>query len=361
MPSALERIDIAPPRDAGAIRSFGLALLIHAALIAALTWGVSWKRSDTAATFAAELWTNAPQEAAPVAIPPPPVPIPTPAPAPAPTPLPQPPPPKAVPPPEPIVKPAVVRTPPEPTPKVDIALEQEKKRKLLNDQQLAKAKIDNEKTKALEAQADKKLQQLKAEQVKTDQAKADQAKADRVKADQVKADRVKAEQVKANQLQADQVKAERLKAERLAITEQFEADAQKAKQAQQAADKQRDENLDRIRKMMDKPSGNPPGDSTSRATAGGKGSSKTYSAIANAAIKPNVVFTENFDGNPLAKVEVRLQSDGTIISSRIVQPSGNKNWDNAVLNAVVRTRVMPKDVDGTLPDTILILEFKPRF
>jgi colicin import membrane protein len=73
---------------------------------------------------------------------------------------------------------------------------------------------------------------------------------------------------------------------------------------------------------------------------------------------PHVVFTEAFDGNPLAKVEVRLQSNGAIISARVVQPSGNTNWDNAVLNAVRRTGVMPKDVDGTLPDTILILEFK---
>ena len=33
----------------------------------------------------------------------------------------------------------------------------------------------------------------------------------------------------------------------------------------------------------------------------------------------------------------------------------------SAVNAIIRTRVMPKDVDGTLPDTILILEFKPRF
>ena len=123
----------------------------------------------------------------------------------------------------------------------------------------------------------------------------------------------------------------------------------------------RDEQLQRTKDLIAKAGGSPQSDSTSRATAGGRGSSRTYSAIANAAIKPNVVFTEAFEGNPLAKVEVRLQSDGTIISSRVVQPSGNKNWDNAVLNAVIRTRVMPKDVDGTLPDTILILEFKPRF
>jgi colicin import membrane protein len=172
--------------------------------------------------------------------------------------------------------------------------------------------------------------------------------------------REKIERDKARVLQAQADKAQLLKAEQLAKAEQARAAAQKARQSQQSADKQRDDNLKRLNDLMTNAGGSPQG-STSRASAGGKGSSTTYSAIARAAVIPNVVFTETFDGNPLAKVEVRLQSDGTIISSRVVQPSGNDNWDKAVLNAVIRTRVMPKDVDGKLPDTILILEFKPRF
>ena len=282
MPSALDRIDFGPPRDGGAVRSFGLALLIHAALIAALTWGVNWKRTDSAATFGAELWSNLPSDAAPInpALP------------------------EAVPLPAPVVKQPVVQAPPEPTSNVDIALEQEKKRKRLKDQQLAQEKIERDK--------------------------------------------------------AQQLKAEQLKAEQLAKAEQARADALKARQSQQSAEKQRDDNLKRLNDLMTNAGGSPQG-GTSRASAGGRGSSTTYSAIARAAVIPNVVFTEAFDGNPLAKVEVRLQSDGTIISSRVVQASGNDNWDRAVLNAVIRTRVMPKDVDGKLPDTILILEFKPRF
>ena len=282
MPSALDRIDIAPPPDAGAIRSFGLALLIHAALIIALTWGVNWKRSDTAATFGAELWANAPQEVAPI------------------TPARE----EAAPLPTPVVKQPVLQTPPEQSPNVDIALEQEKKRKQLKDQQVAREKTERDKAQLL--------------------------------------------------------KAEQLKAEQLAKAEQAKADALKTRQSQQSADKQRDDNLKRLNELMTGAGGGAQG-STSRATAGGKGTSTTYGAIATAAVKPNVVFTEAFDGNPLAKIEVRLQLDGTIISSRIVQASGNDNWDKAVLNAVIRTGRMPKDVDGKLPDTILILEFKPRF
>lgn len=294
MPSALDRIDFGPPRDGGAIRSFGLALLIHGALIAALTWGVNWKRTDSAATFDAELWSNLPSDAAPI------TPI---------TPTP-----RALPRPVPVVKQPALQAPPEPTLNVDIALEQEKKRKQLKDQQLAREKIERDKVKVLQAQADK----------------------------------------------AKLLKTEQLKAEQLARAEQAKADALKARQSQQSADKQRDDNLKRLNEMMTNAGGSAQA-GTSRAAVGGKGSSTTYSAIARAAVVPNVVFTETFDGNPLAKVEVRLQSDGTIISSRVVQPSGNDNWDKAVLNAVIRTRVMPKDVDGKLPDTILILEFKPRF
>ena len=289
MPSALDRIDIAPPRDAGAIRSLGLALLIHAALIAALTWGVNWKRSDSAATFGAELWTNTPQEAAPMVTTPPPEALPLPAP---------------------VVRQPVVQAPPEPTPNVDIALEQKKKRKQLKDQQLAQEKIEREKAKALQAQADK---------------------------------------------------AKLLKAEQLAKTEQTKADTQKVKQSQQAAVAQRDDNMKRIEKLMADGGGSPQGSSTSRATAGGKGSSKTYDAIANAAIMPNVVFTEAIDGNPVAVVEVRVASDGTITSTKVVKSSGNTNWDNAVLSGLFRTRVMPKDVDGRVPDTIFILSLRPRF
>jgi len=128
MPSTADRIDLGPPRDTGAISSFGLALLVHAALIAALTWGVNWKRSDRSVAFEAELWSNTPQEAAPKlveALPPPP------------------------PPPEPAPK---VQEAKPPEPNVDMALEQEKKRKL-------------QAQKAQQARAEKELK-LKQEQAK---------------------------------------------------------------------------------------------------------------------------------------------------------------------------------------------------
>ena len=110
MSSAVDRLEFAPHRDTGALRAFGLALLVHMLLIGALTWGVNWKRSDPDLSFEAELWSSVPQEAAPqkAETPPPPPPPPPPAPEP----------------------PQVKAPPPPPAPDVDIALEREKKRKL---------------------------------------------------------------------------------------------------------------------------------------------------------------------------------------------------------------------------------------
>jgi colicin import membrane protein len=89
------------------------------------------------------------------------------------------------------------------------------------------------------------------------------------------------------------------------------------------------------------------------------GPSASYGGKVRARIKPNVVFTEEIAGNPVAEVEVRTTLDGTITSQRLVKSSGNKAWDEAVIKAIVRTETLPRDVDGRVP-TPLIIEFRPR-
>lgn len=76
-------------------------------------------------------------------------------------------------------------------------------------------------------------------------------------------------------------------------------------------------------------------------------------------IKPNLVFTGDIEGNPRAEVEVRSAPDGMILSRRIVQSSGNTEWDNAVLRAIDRTQSLPKDTDGYVPP-VLVLGFRPN-
>jgi colicin import membrane protein len=65
-----------PQRPGGMGRGAMMALLVHAGLLIALAFGVSWRSSEPAGT-SAELWAAVPQAAAPAAVePPPPPPMP---------------------------------------------------------------------------------------------------------------------------------------------------------------------------------------------------------------------------------------------------------------------------------------------
>lgn len=296
MPSAADRIDFGPPRDAGAIRSFGLALLVHAALIAALTWGVNWKRTDKTTAFEAELWSSVPQEAAPKLAEPPPSP-------PPPPPAPQ------------IAAKVQQLPPPAPEVKVDIALEQEKKRKLLSEQ--------------VQAENERKTKQ---EQAKQEKAKQELAKQEQLKQDQAK--RKAAEDLK-------QAEAKKQALKVLATAQEQEA--------------QRQKNIARAMGLA----GATGGESAKGTAQKSSGPSSSYAGKIKARVKPNIVFTEDISGNPTAEVEVRTALDGTITSQRLVKSSGNKAWDEAVVKAIIRTETMPRDVDGRVPP-LMILEFRPK-
>lgn len=53
-------------------------------------------------------------------------------------------------------------------------------------------------------------------------------------------------------------------------------------------------------------------------------------------------------------VEIKASEDGTIISQRIVQSSGFKRIDDAILKGINKTEVLPRDTDGRVPPTITI-------
>jgi colicin import membrane protein len=89
------------------------------------------------------------------------------------------------------------------------------------------------------------------------------------------------------------------------------------------------------------------------------GPSANYAGRIRARIKPNIVFTETINGNPTAEVEVRTSPDGTIISRKLTQSSGNKSWDDAVLKAIDKTEVLPRDTDGRVPSAMTIT-FRPK-
>ena len=102
------------------------------------------------------------------------------------------------------------------------------------------------------------------------------------------------------------------------------------------------------------------GDVRSTGTAAqSSGPSAGYAGRIRARIKPNITFMDNVAGNPTAEVEVRTSPDGTIISRRLTQSSGVKSWDDAVLNAIDKTEVLPRDTDGRVP-TSLVISFRPK-
>jgi len=289
-------MEFAPPPTPGLVRALGLAVLAHALLLAMLAVGVQWKREAPAVAVEAELWSALPVQAAP----------PAPEPVALPEPLPRTPPPKAV------VTPAA---PPPPTPMPDpsIALAKEK------------ARLQKEK------QVEKQLQQDKLEQEKRQK-----------------------ESLKNKKLQ-DEKEARDKQARDKAAADKKEQD-QRAQEAQATKDAKKTAELrkQQMERMAGLAAGT--GDVHSQGTAArSSGPSASYAGRVMARVKPNITYTESIVGDPTAEVEVRTSPDGTIISRKLTKSSGLKSWDDAVLNAVDKTEVLPRDVDGRVPTPMTLV------
>ncbi|HXD42097.1 MAG TPA: cell envelope integrity protein TolA [Ramlibacter sp.] len=306
MSAVIDRLEFAPPPQPGRWRAFALAILAHLLLMLALTWGINWNRESENTAAEAELWASVPQQAAPREIQPPPAP-----------PAPQPP-----------AAPQVAPTPPPPPAprEADIALEREK----LKQQQALQRQQELERQKALEArrkreelEREKKLEaRKKQEDLKRQQLADKKAVEDKKKKDE----QVKIAKTKQQQLQEDK---------RLAALH--------------------DEQMRRIQGLA----GATGGPAATGAAPRAAGPSDSYAGRIRARVRPNIVFVDDIAGNPTAEVEVHMAPDGTITSRRLVKSSGVKSWDEAVLRAVDKTEVLPRDVDGRVHSPLLI-EFRPK-
>lgn len=78
-----------------------------------------------------------------------------------------------------------------------------------------------------------------------------------------------------------------------------------------------------------------------------------------AKVRPNIMFTGDPIGNPTAEVEIRAAPDGTIVSRKLLKSSGSPAWDDAVLKAIDKAEVLPRDIDGSVPP-VLEIGFRPR-
>ena len=151
--------------------------------------------------------------------------------------------------------------------------------------------------------------------------------------------------------------AKKLEAERQRLADEAEkkklAEQAKKDEARQAAI--REANL----KRMMKEAGGSDDPLASGNAARTAGPSAGYAGRIKARIKPNILLAAPIEGNPAATVEVRVAPDGTIVGKKLVTASTSKQWDETVLRAIDKTEVLPKDVDGRVPPTIVI-EFRPR-
>jgi len=165
---------------------------------------------------------------------------------------------------------------------------------------------------------------------------------------------------KAKELAKELAKKERTKKEELALKQrQAEAaaakEAKESKQAEAKREALRQENLRRIQGMAGASGG--PGATGSALQSSGP--SASYGGRIKARIRPNIIYSDTPSGNPVTEVEVRVAPDGTIIGKKIIKPSGDAEWDKAVLRAIDKTETLPRDVDGRVP-SLLVITFQPR-
>ncbi len=284
-----------PRAPRGMGRGLMLAIAAHVLLVIALSFSVSW-HTQTPEGVEAELWAAVPQIAAPRAVEVPPTPAPAPVVLPKPVPRVQAP------------EPATPAPAPAPTPRPD-------------------AQIATERAEKKEA---KRLATEQALEAAERAAAKDAEKQKTLKAKQLKAAQDKAQQQKEEATQASQLAAQ------LAT--------------------QREANIKRILGQAG---------ATGAATATGNaaqqaGPTADYLGRIKARIKPNVSFPDTVAGNPAVEIEVRLTAEGRIIQpSRVVKSSGAPEWDEAVLRAIAKTEVLPRDESGKVPPSMTIV-YRPR-
>jgi colicin import membrane protein len=312
MNAGLARDELLPrPPDARG-RGLVMAVLIHLVLVGALTLGVSWKSSEPDAVEA-ELWASVPQAAAPAqaAEPEPP------------------PPPKPQPRPEPVKPPPPVQQQ-VPDREAEIALEKQRKERearKLEQEQREREKLARERREAERKEAERKQAELKRKQDEAERLKREQA-----------------------EKLAQQKKAE---AERKAREEK----ARVAAEQQKRIEALREERLARLTSQAGNGS---QATGVAQSTNTGAGSpSAGWVGRLRAKVRPNIVFTDAYTGNPAAEVEVRAAPDGTILGTRLVKSSGHAEWDQAVLRALDKTQTLPRDDNGRVPASFVIT-FRPR-
>jgi colicin import membrane protein len=282
----------------------------------ALTAGIQWKQENSL-SVEAELWAAIPMAVAPKLVevePPPPPPPPPPAPK------------------------EIVKPPPAPSSNVDADIALSKRKKQLEE--------DKKKQETLEAE------RLKQELLKKEEEK--KAKLKEKEQKEIKDKALKEKELKEKEKKEKDRKEKELK-DKEAKKLQEQKDAKPSPADVKKLEAMRQENMKRIAGMA-----GATGDENATGTAQrSAGPSDSYGGRIRGRIKPNITFTEDIASNAPAEVEVRCAPDGTIVGKKLIKSSGNPAWDNAVLKAIDKTEILPRDIDGRIHSP-LVISFRPK-
>jgi colicin import membrane protein len=288
--------------------AIGLAVGVHAALLAFLVIGINWTNNQPVAVEA-EVWDTTVQSAAP--------------PAPAPQPEPEPEAEPETPPPTPrVAEPPPVEQPAPPK-QPDIALEREKKRK----EELKRKeeeRIEREQEIAKQREQDKKEKALAEKKAREEEKKKEQELA-------------KKEEEAEKKKKAEKEKAEK-QAEKLAKAKAEKAEAAKLEKLRN----------DEMKRMM-AGAGNPGSSGTAEKSTAPR-IDKGYIASIAAKIKGNTTYPGSTDvpGNPEVVFQVEQLPTGEILSVRKTKSSGIPAFDDAVERGINKSSPLPKKKDGTV-------------
>ena len=171
---------------------------------------------------------------------------------------------------------------------------------------------------------------------------------------QEKARREREAKAREERLQAEKIKREKAQQEKARAEQEKIEQARDAKRQQERADAQREklrqEQLRRIQGMAGG-TGGPQATGNAEVNAG---PSASYAGRVMARVRPNIRPPKDFPRELVTDVLVRCASDGTILSATIRRSSGNAEWDEWALRAVLATATLPRDTNGTVPKEMVI-------
>ncbi len=338
------------PKEPGGWRSFTLAVLVHLALVALLWIGVRWQ-NETPVAVEAEIWSPQAQQAAPKPQPEPEAVQPPPQ---------QPPPQRVVEAPKPQPAPPPVERPVEkPVPNPDIALEQEKKRRLKEEKE-RREREEEEREEREERQQQKKLAQQKQEQAEARKKELAKAEADKERRQEAERER-KLEQQAAQKREAEEEKKREQAEARKKELAKAEADKKRAQaQAKAEAEAAEQRLLEDLSRMTAQATGSG-GNGQAARSQGPSRADAGYAAKVGGKIRSNTVFNvpDELANNPAVEYAVDLLPDGSVRGIRKLKGSGVPGFDEAVKRAIEKSQPFPPDNSGRAPSGFTV-SHKPK-